>query len=824
MLHIRKKFTRTAVAVTALLVFGGVILNAVPVGAAQRGVKVYCFYSSSEGQSALNNPVRRHCGDALASMGLSAEYRDFNGELPGQGDIENARAVISWYNGIVAESREQALGYIQLLDHAADRGVKVIVINSFGAYGYREGGRTVWLDSSLYNRVFEKIGFTFRGCGSTDAGNLSIVSKNRSMVEKEIPQDLKKSAYYQRFVPVPGRGDVVSHLVITRDDTAPSLKARLGDGRSSVVLTSLKGGFALERYVERDGKLMLNVPRFLKTILFPKNEYQNVAVILGDVDNRERLRDNVEKAFRYAKIPLVFLDSDEAKMMAAGDLHGHEALLVAAGTLDSALETLITGYLRSGGRAVFLGPCGASEQFRKVLGITGYGDARSFAGGFRVSGGFFIDNITVAYGGDGVKVPRASLSGATVIARPLGAPEEYPLAWVKGYGKGKLLYWNAPSIAERKRYRGALVQSVHRLVPGFVSGVANVGIMAVSPFQEPDNNENTRNKKINEYRALLNRAHGLDQIRTLQGYVRGLAQYPDMKDGEFYLGPWMKDMSDLQRTLNLRFTGHTRFHDSGCDIAPEKNISGIYKKGSLAMKEGGWSPGIEVCEEGRRDLSDVKERWKSLYAGAGAPVSCLVRGGGDASSWMKSLRREFPSVQTCIMDCGQGRAVEAGWNAEVKMQRFPVISRGYRLVPDEMGRMYDSIHSSGVAVHLLSPGEIFDLHTSKQFSGWPWMKKRFEARMDTFQGHFPWLRWMTAGEAAEALRAYESMTVKAARKGRTVTVYAEVPSGQYFYFRFRPERGRRIRKISNCRLVNIHRESGDMLFKTAGKRAVIVLR
>lgn len=825
--HIRKRFHILKAAAVVLLIIGGVILTAAPAGAAPHGVKVYCFYSSSEGHSALDNPVRRYCGDAFASMGLAAEYCDLNGNLPERGDVEKARAVVSWYGGIAPDNREQALRYIQLLDHAADRGARIIIINSFGAYGYRDGGKTRWLDASLYNRLFEKIGFTFMGCGSTDTDNLSVVSKNRVMVEKETAQDLKKSAYYQRFVPVKGRGDVVSHLVVARKDTAPALKDRLGDGRSSVVLTSDRGGFALERYVEREGKLMLNVPLFLKTIIFPENEYQNVAVILGDVDNRERLKENVEAAFRYAKIPLVFIRPDEARVMAAGDLLGHEALLIAAGSLDSSLEAVIGGYVRSGGRAVFLRPCGVSENFRKVLGITDYGDPRMFAGGFRVKGDFFIDNVTVSYGGEGVSVKRAVLSGATVIARPEGGSDDYPLAWVKGYGEGKVLYWNAPAIAERKRFRGALVQSVHRLVPGFVSGVANVGVMAVSPFAEPGNAENTRNRKLNEYRALINRAHGLEQIRTLQGYVRGLEQYPDMKDAEFFTGPWMKDMSDLQRTLNLRFTGHILFHDRDCDVAEEKTVSGMCKKGSRAMKEAGWSPGIEVCGEGRRDLGEVKDRWKSLCSEAGAPVSCLVRGKGDAGPWMQAVRREFSSMQLLLMECGnsgEGSAVEAGWSASEKMQVLPVISRGYRLVPDEMGRMYDSVHNAGVAVHLLNPGEVFDAGASRDYSGWQWMKKRFEERMDSFRGHFPWLRWMPAGEAAETLRAYQSMTVKTKRKGSTVTVYADVPSGQYFYFRFRPERGRRIRKISHCWLVNIHRESGDMLFKTAGKRAVIVLR
>jgi hypothetical protein len=827
MVQSENRLHRIIWAVMAALLIGGVILSAASLRAAPQRGKVLCLYSSSEGHSALHNPLRRHCGEAIASMGLAAEYRDVDGSLPGQSDIEHVRAVVTWYGGIVAKSRQGALDYIQFLDHAVDRDVKVIIINSFGAYGYRDGGRTSWLDAASYNRLFEKIGFTFAGCGSTDAESLAVVSKNRSMVERELPQDLKKSAYYQRFVPVKGRGDVVSHLVIARKDITPALKSRLGDGRSSVVLTSGKGGFALERYVERDGRLLLNVPLFLKTILFPEREYQNVAVIIGDVDNRDRLKDNVEKAFRYAKVPLVFITPRDAGMMAAGDLSGHEALLIASGSLDSTLEALIAGYVRSGGRVVFLRPCVTSEQFRKVLGITEYGDPRRFNEGTRISGNFFIDNLTVASAGCSVTVKRAVLSGATVIATPAGAPAGYPLAWIKGYGEGKVLYWNDPSMMARKRYRGALVQSVHRLVPGFVSGVANVGVMAVSPFPDPETPENSRNKKIKEYRTLLNRAHGPDQIRTLQGNVRGLEGYPDMKDADFFLGPWMKDMANLQRTLNLRFTGHVRFHDRDCDVAEEKNIAEVFKKAALAIKDAGWSPGIEVCRAGRRDLGDVQGRWKSLFAGMGEPVSCLVRGCSDAAPWMEAVRRTFPSVQSLIMDCAgaeNGSAPEREWNSAAKMQLLPVVSRGFRLVPDEMGRMYDSVHHAGVAVHLLSPGEVFDPGASKNYSGWQWMKKRFEDRMDVFQGHFPWLRWLTVAEAAEVLRAYEATTVKAKRRGHTVTVYADVPSGHYFYFRFRPEPGRRIRKITNCWLINIHRESGDMLFKTAGRRAVIMLQ
>ena len=126
----------------------------------------------------------------------------------------------------------------------------------------------------------------------------------------------------------------------------------------------------------------------------------------------------------------------------------------------------------------------------------------------------------------------------------------------------------------------------------------------------------------------------------------------------------------------------------------------------------------------------------------------------------------------------------------------------------------------------VTPSVRKSIYPSRYFrdaGGWDRFTRGFIENFERVRADFPWLRWMTVGEAFERLRAYEAAEIRAQRDGKIITVHVDNCS-EPVYFRTRLKPGEQIRRVEGCGLVNIHRDSGDIVFKSYGRVSRIILR
>jgi hypothetical protein len=740
------------------------IAFAAPSPAVAEAPGVLCLFRSSEGFSATDNPVKRYCAPHLESFGLRPLYHDIDAGLPPAGTAA-IRAVVSWYRAPSMRSRDLALSYIDYLGKLSAQGKKIVIINSFGAYGCMEGAGVKWLDSKTYNALFEKLGFRHMGCATTDRRVISIAYKNSAMVEKQASQSVAASRFYQRFIPHNSPPGFKSWLTLKRKGRDPRCGNRLGDGRSTVIFTGDFGGFALERYVERDGKLLLNTEAFLRHALFGERGFQKVALVSRRAEGRTA--DNARRALESAGIAYQEIDAASAPGMVSRDLDIFTAVLV-AGSLDDALAELLAGYLARGGAAVVLDAAAPTPRTAALLGVARSGGSQSGFNAFSTERGFLVNGRVLSLRLENLSPRDVSIADGSVLARASRDSESTPAAWMRRTGPGRLLVWNAGELVADRAFRGLVVQSLHAVSPGLVSTVANIGLIGLelsgSIFDT----------------ALANRI--------------------------------LADLRDTQRQYRIALTGFVAIDDARG--APGERLAQY-------AREAKWELGADCAGDLPR-AGKVSEKWAAL------------RGAGEhAASWL--VRRPVSAPEAAAL-AGSGPALimspfrlNGGRGAEFSAVRgspvvFPYMSEAFS--PDGHGQLclLDSLHCMGAAGHLLTLASVERAREGDRMSAWTAELGRFTALLDGIAADFPWLRWMSASAAARELARYKGVSVSARRSGNVITVRTLRAGGDYSYFRTRIEPGRRIARLAGCRLVNIYRESGDYIFKTASPECRVILR
>ena len=200
----------------------------------QRGI--LALYKSSEGQTERENEIFYYLSRPLKQMGFSVSYWDIDKGIPDARTLGQVRAVISWYRGAAMRTPER---YLEFLDAAMDRGLKVLVFDNFGAYQDRDSKS--YVEPSRINPTLSRLGIMYFGDWTQDAGILRIANKDSRMVEYQGSQDLQSSAFYYRFLQ--HDRDLNVYLSIKRTDRSHD--------PSPVIVTNRNGGFALSRYIYR---------------------------------------------------------------------------------------------------------------------------------------------------------------------------------------------------------------------------------------------------------------------------------------------------------------------------------------------------------------------------------------------------------------------------------------------------------------------------------------------------------------------------------------------------------------------------------------------
>lgn len=820
------------------------------------GKIILCMYKSSDGYQHNNNPIKWYFEPEIKKLGLKVRYHDFDAGSPGHGSLADVRAILTWYNNSVVPDKKTGLRYIEFLNRSADSGIKIIIVNSFGVYGYKDNGKVKWGFYQYIKPLFYKLGFNFAGFWTSDPKKLRISGKVSSMVEMKGKQDVTRARYYQQIVPL--RDDVETYLRIKRIDRVKGL----GDGNSSVILTSGNGGFALEKYVLHGKKLLLNPALFLRRSLFHDNGYQGIGIILGNFKDTKLLKGNISYSCRYAKIHSKIIWINQLGSMVSEDLIPFEVLLIAADSVEQIPASLISRYVRAGGKVIFLKYADLNREFIKLLGLKTYGKKdKDFKEGFTIKSDFFMNSDSFTGKKIECNIREAKLAHGRVLAalRIKGERSTYPLLWERSLGKGKIMYWNTDLLFSSKAFRGTIVQSIHYIENGFVTGMANIAMMMIDDFPAPWWNTYYKKYRLKHYSNLLSKESNHAQRKRLSNIINNLKKYPDQSDTDFIRKVWIKDIQAFQKQFGFKYSSYlifnysneTGFKKSRDEFAVKDFYlaeDGLAVKMGKRVLENGWELGFhgynhmsmtqkrpeEYASEPWPDRKSMVKalivavnEWVKIYGSSTLPFSYVAPHNIIDESGLSALGEVFPSIQVVsavyIGDQGELEQ-EFEWTGNRRFFQIPRMTSGYYLDDSSRHILYDTVHNFGVISHFIHPDDNFDEYRSAGFGGWKWLKTEFIREFSLLKKNFPWVRWMTVKDAFSEFLFYDSINIRSKRKGKSVIIESSDGSDRYFYFRIRFKKNRKIVKLQNCTLVHQNRSTGDYIFKTRGHLAKIVLR
>ena len=734
--------------------------------------------------------------------------------------------------------------------------MKVVIVNSYGAYGYKEDGKEKWdLMDKHIKPLFLKMGFNFRGFWTNDPSRLKIVYRDSKMVEKEAKQDVAISKHYQQIVPV--RDDVTTYLKVRRTDK----KDIPNRGDSSVILTSRNGGFALEQYVIRGKKVLLDMKKFIRASLFYDSGYQDVAVVVDDdLKNDDEARDNVKMALGYAKISSDFINIKDIENFIPTDLASYEAVMVAVKETSSLPAGLLEAYVSNGGRLVFIQDAELNDAYRSLLGVTSYDDGYVFIKeGFTISPSFFMNNASLDTKNIDLNVKKAEVKGVSVLAKAAGArSSDYPVMWTRSVGKGKVLYWNTDMLATSKNMRGTIVQSLHVVSRPFVTGLANIGMMMIDDFPAPWWNMGYRDYRIKHYRELLAKEEDSENRKRIAGIIERLEKYPGIKDTDFIQNVWYNDIREIEKKFGFRYSSYLIFNynlktegdeDDAFEIKDfylaDDNLS--VEMGKRVIRNG-WELGLHGFNHmsltttrprqyssepwpDREAMEDAlrlsRREWVSLYGEAMLPVSYVAPHNIIDDTGLKAIGNVFPEIRVvaALYTSSQGeRSQEFAWTGDNRFFQLPRITSGYYLQNYGRFALYDAVHNMGVVSHFIHPDDVFDESRSKEYAGWNWLKQRFVKEFSTLKKDAPWLRWMTVKDAYGEMVFYTSTDIQVTHAGNTIKVFSSDGSTRDLYFRISLPPGKKVSRIKDCKIVYRNISTGDLVLKTSEPVAEISYR
>ncbi|MDY6967236.1 MAG: DUF2194 domain-containing protein [Spirochaetota bacterium] len=818
------------------------------------GKKILAMYKSSDQYSNKINPIKWYFESEIKKLGLQVQYHDFDSGMPDTDSLKNVRAILTWYNNAVVPDKKTGLEYIVFLNRAVDLGIKLIIVNSFGAYGYKDWGEIKWDLIDHIKPLFLKLGFNFKGYWTNDPNRIRILKRVSSIVENEAKQDVRKSKHFQQIIPI--RTDVMTYLQIKRIDMVDGI----GDGKSSVILTSQHGGFALEQYVMQGKKLLLKPQLFLRAALFPVNNNQDIATIIGKLKDRDSVKTNISYAYKYAKINNTFINADLLDSMILDDLKTFEVVIIVTDEVKNIPNSLITQYVQNGGKLIFIKYSKLNNEFESLLGLKEYAaKAEEFKEGFLIKQDFFLNRIPLSGEKIGLNVRRAILKKGNVLASVKNKRKRnsYPVLWERNVGKGKILYWNTDLIFDGKGFRGTIIQSIHYIHKGFVTGIANIGMMMIDDFPAPWWNINYKQNKLKYYNNLLSKEK--DKQSRIKTIISNLRKYSNITDTEFIKSKWINDIISLGRHFGFKYSTYLIFNygkDTGSQNKEDEfSIKDFYiAKGGLSLKSGsmalekGWELGfhgynhmsmtlkrpVHYASEPWDNIKSMikalqvsRREWILLYGTSTLPFSYVAPHNIIDPAGLSAIAQVFPSIKviSALYIAKEGEVEqEFEWTRDNRFFQIPRISSGYYMSSMNKFVFYDCIHNFGIVSHFIHPDDVFNEYRSNKFQGWKWLKSRFYKDYSILQKRYPWIRWMTVKDAFSELFFYNSISISVKKKGKIIQVDTSDGSDRYFYFRVRLAKGQKISKLKNCKIVHTDKKSGDMIFKTRDHRSSIILR
>jgi hypothetical protein len=689
--------------------------------------EILALYKSSEGQTERENEIFFYLSRPLRQMGFTLRYWDIDRGIPESGTLDRVRAVISWYRGASMSRPER---YLEFLDSAMDRGIKVLVFDNFGTYQDRDSKS--YVEPSRLNPTLSRLGIMYFGDWTQDAGVLRIVDKDSRMVEYQGPQDLKASAFFYRFLR--HDRDLQVYLSIKRTDRSYD--------PSPVIVTNRNGGFALSRYIYRQEagkvKLLLNVGEFLREALFPKAQNERIALLAesGDTATAKTL-EYTTALLKRAKLPFEVIEKQRLPLLVPGDLRP----FTAAGLIlknDAGLDPkVLEDFLEQGGGVVSL----MGADFQKLAPVLGQTRGRgrpatntgySFREGFLLGEGLSLEESTFRW----LSGTSSPVSDARILA--YSHKESHPLLWTVSRGSGQVLNWNWNGFLTGD-FQGFILESFLYVRPVGVAATAGLGIMFADDWPIP---------MFNVVKPPLS-------VKDTEFYTRQF--WPDMK--EFFARRGIPYVSYLVFNYNAKTEppfGSGEFFVAE-NQATVKIAREILESGQELGFHGAVWPSQQAMEQ---SLQAAKKEWIGLFGEHTLPYAYIAPNNIISETGITAVHNVFPSIKVMSFlrsGLGEETRSEFGPHARHKdVYLIPRTSSGYPFTPAVRQLTVAAASGAGIWAHFIHADDIFDPNRSRGLS-WAELKSEFADMIDFVNKHYPWLRFVTIREAHRTLESHDAI-------------------------------------------------------------------
>ena len=373
------------------------------------------------------------------------------------------------------------------------------------------------------------------------------------------------------------------------------------------------------------------------------------------------------------------------------------------------------------------------------------------------------------------EVEGASLPSTSTILATAGRSGR-PLAWLSRYGAGRTVFWNT-GLLSHKAFRGLILQSISAVQPYTVRPMANWGAVYLDDFPSP----------------------------ALSTPVEPIASEMGLSVASFYATRWYPDMRRLADEFGLTYTSTVIFSYGGAVTPPYRFAEWLMGRVALNGEVVYYSPWIarrdarhsEVALHGYNHQPLTLENWTSPHYMTAALSAAHQRWQFDDiapppttyvppmnqvdSTGVQALVETFPSLTTVAglhdgtFALGQDR--EFGpepWNES--LYALPRNTSGYILSDRLRLDMTSLMEVLGGWGHFVHPDEVFpneDRYDSMRSvgitipeTGFRWRGEpardglyyQFRQWLTFARTHYPWLRYVTAQEAASIMQTYEHLT------------------------------------------------------------------
>lgn len=767
---------------------------------------VLALYKSSEGQTKEENEIYFYMSRILEEMGLKVVYWDIDRGIPGESVTRYHRAVISWFRG---PSMRNAEAYLGFLEDMISQGKKVLVMDNLGAYQDRQTEE--YVRPLRLNTTLSKLGIMYHGDWTQDGSLIEPAYIDSDMVEDQGKQNPEESAFFYHFIP--SDRDMRTYMSIRRKDKeyAPS----------PIIVSNKNGGFALSRYIYRvEGgvvKLLVDIPAYLRAVLFPEPISQKVAILVNPAAlGASEILQYTESAFNRAKIEYQILLPNSFRGLVPLDFAPFSSVAVILDS-DSGLDPeVFEQYLKDGGSIVSL----KSGNFNRLAPVLGIKETRSTVRentGYRISKGFLTgENVEINdreylwEPGKSVPVDNAEILGTSYNKRE-------PLLWKTKIHNGQVLTWNWDLFSVGS-LMGYIVDSILYIQPVGLAATPALSIMHLDDWPLP----------------MYNVVREPFDIPDTQFYTE--IWWPEIQD---FLGKWDQPFSSYI-VFNYNVTTEPPFqtgeffvaeNNASFEIAMDHFNKGIelgfhgYNHMSLTSKTSELNAFVWPSEE-NMELSVImaREEWIRLFGEQNLPRSYVAPHNVISSEGIDALSRIFPSIKAiCTLHTSvdiEEEAYEYGYNEEYPLiYMLPRLSSGYNFTEEIKMSIVSGINGPGLFSHFVHADDVYDPYRSKNKS-WPELKEEFGKMMTFVRTNYPWLRPMNVYDGYRAMSEYDEQAVDFKIDGNVITVNTNSP-GLIFKVRFE---GKQITKVTGGTILYNYNSIDEAVIQSDSPNVVVELR